>query len=236
MCLRTDALHRSTQVYVLLPDHRTPGEKLRSLYYLHGYSANPSKILEGFPLERYAEKYHVAIILPDVQKSFYCNLPDGMNYYDYVAKDLPLILEEMLGLSPRPEDRFLSGISMGGYGTLKLALTESGRYAAAAALSPVGDLNLIPNFFGRYAFYDLAEKPVIPPTEDLCALAEHCERRPRLYISIGTEDFLYKSVQPLREKLTGLQYDFTYCQRPGQHDWDFWKDEMEPSFRFLFGR
>ena len=77
-----------------------------------------------------------AAVMPDGDRSFYTNLPHGRNYYDYVAKELPKIMETMFPLiSSAREDRFIAGNSMGGYGALKIALREDGAFAAAAPLS-----------------------------------------------------------------------------------------------------
>ena len=48
--------------------------------------------------------------------------------------------------------------------------------------------------------------------------------RPRIYMGIGTEDFLYADNQPLKERFETLGYDFTYRESPGNHNWEFWDE------------
>ena len=55
----------------------------------------------------------------------------GWKYFTYVAEEVPRIVQSYLHISPKRENTFVGGTSMGGLGALKLALTYPERYAMA---------------------------------------------------------------------------------------------------------
>jgi S-formylglutathione hydrolase FrmB len=64
----------------------------------------------------------------------------GYRYWDFVSQELLHKARGFFPLSSAREDNFVAGLSMGGYGALKLALSLPERFAAAASLSGVTDV------------------------------------------------------------------------------------------------
>ena len=80
------------------------------------------------------------------------------------------------------------------------------------------------------------EDEVIPDDDDILYIAERDKnkpQRPRLYMGIGTEDFLYENANNLRRKLEECGYDFTYREGKGTHNWDFWDEYIQYVFEWL---
>lgn len=94
------------------------------LYLLHGLSDNHSCWLRRTAVDRYAEEYGIAVVMPEVQRSFYCDMAHGPAYFTYIADELPQICQRLFRLSDKREDTFIAGNSMGGYGALKAALSR----------------------------------------------------------------------------------------------------------------
>ena len=111
------------------------GQKYQTLYLLHGFTADFSDWQRFSSIERYAQERQIAVVMPGVDNSFYCNLPEGGNYYDYYTRELPQVMEALFPISGKRENKFLAGLSMGGYGAFKAALREPDQYAAAVSLS-----------------------------------------------------------------------------------------------------
>ena len=53
----------------------------------------------------------------------------GLPYFTYVSEELPTLCRRMFSLSAAREKNYVFGLSMGGYGAMKCALTYPGRYA-----------------------------------------------------------------------------------------------------------
>jgi S-formylglutathione hydrolase FrmB len=76
----------------------------------------------------------------------------------------------------------------------------------------------------------------VPENEDLFSLAEKCDsnpNKPRIFMGVGTEDFLYRDNLRLKEKFESLNFDFTYRESPGTHCWAFWDEYIQYVIRWL---
>ncbi|MBQ7500219.1 MAG: esterase family protein [Clostridia bacterium] len=241
--LCSESLGKDTGCVILMPQKTQINKKyigrngkLKCLYLLHGLSDNESAWLRWSSIERYAERYGIAVVMPNADKSFYCDMKHGDKYYEYVAHELPEIIEYMFPVSPEREDRYAAGLSMGGYGAFKLALREPERYAAASALSPVGDIQsfIRSEFAGIHYEYIFGDDRTVPDNDDLLKLAEKNNGlRPKLYLAMGTEDGLYDHCLPLRDKLNELGYDLTCFEGPGNHNWEFWDEHIEKTLKWM---
>ena len=234
-----------TEAYVVMPEGQTAGQigvdsshgsgKYKCLYLLHGLTDDHTIWMRRTSIERYATKYGIAVVMPCGHRSFYSNLKDGMNYYNFIAHELPRIICEFFNVSDRREDNFIGGLSMGGYGALKAALRDPQRFSAAIGLSSATEFNdgwrleIAQDLFGNDRF---------PDEDDLYFLADKCvndPNRPRIYMAVGDRDFLLEENRRFRDNLKGLGYDLEYVEGPGTHNWDFWDEHIQGALKWLLG-
>lgn len=221
------ALGHGTHVTAIIPDGERK-EPCRNLYLLHGLGDNETTWARRTSIERYAEKYGIAVIMPDCGRSFYTDMKYGENYYTYLTKELPKKMAEYFGLSEERKYNFISGNSMGGYGSLKAALRENGKYFAVAGLSAATDAKI--RRFEDVMLPIFGEDFEVKPEDDLFALAESLKdspEKPRVFLGIGLNDFLYEENQRFRKSLTECGFDVTYRESPGDHCWDFWDEYIQ---------
>ncbi len=228
-----DALGVCTRANVLLPDRPDPAVPLPALYLLHGLSDDETIWMRRTSLELFASDRNLAIVMPDGGRSFYSNLRSGQRFFDYVAEELPSLMERWFRLDPRREGRFVAGLSMGGYGALKAALSRPDRYAAAAGLSSVCDVRWVRD--GNKAIWDSMLPPGTaepPPDLDLFALAERvaarpAAERPALFQYCGTDDFLWQDNLRFRDRLRELGLAPRWEEGPGGHCWENWNERIQ---------
>ncbi len=237
----SESLGMMTSLSVSLPLGKAGGPEgeMPVLYLLHGLSENHSAWLRRSRADYYAEQAGVALVMPEVQRSFYCDMAGGLNYYTYVAEELPVLCQRMFRLSGRREDTFVAGLSMGGYGALKLALRRPDRFAAAGSFSGATDVRT------RLAAPSngMAEKEIaaicggtIAPEDDLFPLAERAAEGgtlPALYISCGESDFMIEDNRRFHRHLETLGIAHTYEEWPGTHNWDFWEESIRRAIAFF---
>ena len=243
----SESLGMQTTVYVIIPQKSNQGEigvaqnsnedKYKCLYLLHGLSDNHSIWLRRTSIERYAQEYGICVIMPAAGRSFYTDMKYGEKYYTYIAKELPEIIRGIFIVSDRREDNFIAGLSMGGYGALKIALRECEHFSAAAGLSSVADIIGLAQTFHDVLVPVWGENVEIPPEDDLFYLAKKCNSnplKPRIFIGEGTEDFMYKENIKLKEHFDKLDYDFTYRESAGTHSWEFWDEYIQYVLAWMF--
>ncbi len=238
-------LGMQTEAYVVVPQKFTKGEigikgksedkEYKCLYLLHGLSDDHSIWLRRTSIERYAADYGICVVMPCGGKSFYTDMKYGMKYFSYLTEELPSVIGEFLKVSTKREDTYIAGLSMGGYGALKAALKRPDIYCAGAGLSSVADIK-VPNF-DEVLLPVFGEDKNIPDDEDLFFLAEETNKnplKPRIFMGVGTEDFLYDSNVRLKEKFESLDYDYTYRESQGTHCWEFWDEYIQYVLKWMF--
>ena len=236
----SEALGMQTTVNVIIPQKSSSGEigiksdakdeKYKCLYLLHGLSDNHSIWLRRTSIERYAQEYGICVVMPCADKSFYTDMKDGGKYYTYIANELPRIIREFFNVSEKREDNFIAGNSMGGYGALKIGLRECDSFCACAGLSSVADIVGLTDTFRDVYIPIFGEELNIPDEENLFFLTQsnnNNPNKPKIYMGVGTEDYMYKENIKLKEHIESLDFDFTYRESSGTHCWEFWDEYIQ---------
>jgi S-formylglutathione hydrolase FrmB len=92
----SESLAMTTRIQVIFPDLSNDVTPVitgtpRVLYLLHGLGGDCEEWTRFSKIEYYAKKYNFIIILPEVQRSFYCDTSYGPRYFTYIADELPEI-------------------------------------------------------------------------------------------------------------------------------------------------
>lgn len=206
------------------------------LYLLHGLSDDHTAWLRYTSIERYAAAAGLAVIMPAVHRSFYADEAHGHRYWTFVSEELPEIVRSFFRLSTEPSETFVAGLSMGGYGALKLGLSHPTRFGAIASLSGAIDVRQLAVRSERAELFQRVFDGKITDTDDIFALldaAEH-ETIPPLYISCGTEeDRLMPPNQRLAKEALDRGVDVTTDFRPGVHEWGLWDAVIQDVINWL---
>ena len=240
---KSEALYQNVGLNVILPDESyLHGGKVKYpvLYLLHGLSDDYTCWQRLSSVERYARENGIAVVMPDGGINFYSdNKKANRNYYTLVAKEIPAFCERNFAcISTKREDTFVAGLSMGGYGALKLALSMPEKFSSVAAFSSVADIvscvkaEMIRNGeFWNYIFEDV--NSLEGSCDDLFALADKCgpKKSPQIYMWCGTEDSLCRSNDKLAAYLTQNKFPITYETSHGNHSWKYWDEQLERAIR-----
>ena len=110
----SEHLGMQTGAHFVIPENVEKNEELRVLYLLHGLSDNCGHWVRNTSAERYAVEHRTALVIPEVQRSFYTDMKYGPHYFSYVSKELPAFAQKTFGLSAEREKNMVAGLSMGG--------------------------------------------------------------------------------------------------------------------------
>jgi putative tributyrin esterase len=249
----SQVLGLTSTMTVILPDPRpleagvSPGiqpERYSTLYLLHGLSDDHTIWQRRTSIERYVEGLNLAVVMPAVQRSFYADMVTGQRYWQFISEEVPAIARHFFPLSEARDENYVAGLSMGGYGAFKLALSHPERYAAAASLSGTLDVvrlaqdeqaaghNELKHIFGD-------ANTLANSSNDLFHLATQLVKqgksRPSLYQWCGTEDFLYADNGRFREHTEALGLATAYEEGPGGHEWSCWDAQIQRVLAWLPG-
>ncbi len=220
-------------------------DKYPTLYLLHGLSDDHTIWMRRTSIERYAAEHNIAVVMPAVARSFYQNMASGLKYWTFLSEELPALCQRYFPLSAAREDNFAAGLSMGGYGALRLALQRPEKFCAAASLSGALDLaRRLREADKPFARIDRREWAGIigpelkaPADANLWLLAAKAasspDLRPSLYLACGTEDELLSDTRIFRQHLDALELPLTYHEGPGAHEWGYWDTEIQKVLAWL---
>jgi S-formylglutathione hydrolase FrmB len=228
------ALGKQVQTNVILPD-RGQGP-FATLYLLHGLSDDYSIWARRTRLEMYVADLPLIVVMPDGYRGFYTNNNEGPDYFTYMTEDLPQFIERAFHAKPARSARCVGGLSMGGYGALRLALGRPDLYASAhshsgALMHGSGFRSSMPN----PEFDRVFGKDPAGTDHDLLALAKRALRKkmlPKLRIDCGNKDFLLQANREAHAQLTRLKVPHEYEEFPGGHSWDYWDLHVREAISF----
>lgn len=215
-------------------DYTQKKENIPVLYLLHGYTEDHTAWTRRTSVERYAMEMNIAIVMPNVHRSFYIDSKNGMQYFKFVSEELPELMSNMFGLSDKREDCFAAGLSMGGYGALKMALTYPDKFCMAASFSGLVDINRITYDEQHKKEVDAMLGGQIDDCNDLYKLAENAENLPYIYQACGTDDFMYQDNKKFADFMKKINPNFTYYEESGvAHTWDFWDRQIKKTLETI---
>lgn len=160
-----------------------------------------------------------------------------------MSEELPKFVTAMFPLSGKREDTYVAGLSMGGYGAFKLALSNPECFSCAASLSGMFDIESALN--GPIAEHNtFTISDILDPIDkiegsdaDLFALTKKRLSQgvelPRFFQSIGMEDFLYSANVSAKKKFEKLGLNLTYEEHPGIHDLNYWDANIQRVLNWL---
>ena len=246
---RSDVLEKQTAMQVLLPSVGRP--PYPTFYLLHGLSDDSTIWLRRSRIEAYVRERPLIVVMPDGYRGFYTDNEEGPAYARHFAREIPDFVERNFPAKPGRGARAIGGLSMGGYGALRLALGFPDRFCSVHSHSGAVmrfNLDLTPREARRHRmfrdhapgfFFEMRRvfgRLSIGTPHDLLALVRHARRRrrrlPRILLDCGTEDFLLEANRELHRELLALRVPHLYREYPGGHDWDYWDLHVREALDF----
>ena len=135
------------QVFVILPPSyaSSPRRHYPVVYFLHGYLSTAQGYMDHFALAEGTAKAfrngakEMIVVVPDSDTrhggSYYASSPTVGDFGTFIARDLVGYIDQHYRTLAKPESRGLAGHSMGGYGTLRIAMKHPGIFSSAYAMS-----------------------------------------------------------------------------------------------------
>jgi putative tributyrin esterase len=243
----SDALGLSTSMTVILPQEtsaqiglsgrtRTGGHPV--LYLLHGLSDDHTIWSRRTSIERYVAPLGLAVVMPQVHRSFYTDEHIGNRYWTFVSEELPSLVQGFFRVSDRREDTFVAGLSMGGYGAFALALRRPDRFAAAASMSGALDVAMLQELALQPALMDqvFGPDPISGTDHDLLWALGQLDGTaplPALYACCGADDPLLPATHAFADAAGRNGVDLTIEIGPGNHEWGYWDRKIQDVLAWL---
>ncbi|MCK9625953.1 MAG: esterase family protein [Bacteroidales bacterium] len=210
-----------------------------NLFLLHGWSGNYKNWSEKYDLQEISNRSGFRIICPDgFYNSWYVNSSDkdGMQWRTFFDEELYPLMKEKYNLDPKTT--FITGLSMGGHGSINIFIDNPDRFAAAGSMSGVLNIHhttliekYVTKVLGEYTpenrRYD--EESAINRVKKMVGLDKI------MILSCGYSDYYAKSTYEFAEKCRELGIPYVMTISPGKHSWKFWGFALEQQL-WLFNK
>ena len=232
--LISNTMGRNVDFTLILPSRRnfTPIDKYdakHDTYYqdkkdklypliilLHGYLNDEKAWTRYARAELFADENEIAICMVSGENKFYLNWEaktTNDRFYDFIEYELKDYLYGTFPISPKREDNYIAGLSMGGFGALYHGLSNPKAYKAIGAFS------------APYTSFKEA---------DLKKIVYSVKDAPFVYMACGDKDFLLDDSCELDQDLTKQKIDHYYDFVKGYgHEWRFWDMQLEKFIKFI---
>jgi S-formylglutathione hydrolase FrmB len=215
---------------------------------LHGFYGCGEDWLRLTAAGRYAYDTGYLLICPSAGNSFYHNMAYGPPWYDIITKYLPRELNKIFKIPAEREVNHIAGLSMGGYGAMRIGLAKPEQYATIGSFSGALDLANLVEMAGRLpearSFFTpiFGENLAVPAEADLLRIvlkeAEISRAAgQRVFITCGKQDELFHHVysqnQNFLKAAKNTVLDITYREWDGLHEWQFWDRSLAEYIGFI---
>ena len=238
----TSALGLDMTYRVVLPASIPPRSKLPAVYLLHGGNGSFRDWSNNTDVARFAER-RLILVMPDGDESWYTNSAErpGDRYEDYITQDLVTDVETRFPAAAGRANRAIVGISMGGFGAVKLALRHPDLYAFAGGLSSALDAPGRPFSIariGQYRHYRSIFGPVDSASRresDPFALARSVDpaKMPYFFLTCGDDEGLLSTNRNFAQILGQRHFPYEFHIVPGGHEWKQWNARLYGVFSSL---
>jgi enterochelin esterase-like enzyme len=261
LSMKSALLNTDVKYSIYLPDGYEDSERhYPVVYLLNGYTGNETSWIEEGGMQRIVDHeieqgniQEMLIVMPDGDDRLYMNRTDGTYpFEDMFMKELLPYIESNYHVRKGKRYTGISGLSMGGAGSLKLALKYDKYFGACAAYSSAvfteesitanSDQESMDGYVAK-AMPDMVgskgKKRLSKSYEKYDVLHLVKTKNPELlktvkiYFDCGDDDFLTLGNAQLHKELIVKQIPHQYRVRDGAHTWPFWRESLPIGLKFI---
>lgn len=260
LSMKSALLNTEVKYSIYLPDGYEYSERhYPVVYLLNGYQGDETSWIEAGGMQRIVDHeiekgniQEMLIVMPDGDDRLYMNRTDGTYpFEDMFMKELLPYIESQYRVRKGKRYTGISGLSMGGAGSLKLALKYDKHFGACAAYSSAifteesvttSEQDAMNGYVSKampdmvnakgknrlnksYEEYDVLQ---LVKTKDPQLL-----KTVKIYFDCGDDDFLTLGNAQLHKELIVKQIPHEYRVRDGEHTWPFWRESLPLGLKFI---
>lgn len=241
----------------LPPDYEKSARQYPVVYLLHGATDDETTWIRLGQVNSAADRVIASgqippmiIVMPDAGLTWYINdYQNKARYEDMFIQEFIPYVDKTYRTQTEKQYRGISGLSMGGYGSLIMAMRHPDLFTACAAFSSAVRTDeewttidekkyekyyaevFSPQLHGKARLNDHYKK--YNPLHQAKTLPEETLKDVHWYIDCGDDDFLYRGNSALHIILRDRNIPHEYRVRDGGHNWTYWRTGIVDGLKFI---
>ena len=240
--VKSKALQRRADITIYVPQNFNTDLSLDVVILLHGvYGSHWAWTMSG-AIHKTVER----LIQQEKIKPMVLVMPsDGLygdgsgylrhqaeDYEKWIVEDVVAVAKEQIPCVNENSNFFITGLSMGGYGAMRLGAKYPAVFRSFTGLSSITEFSQMGMFLEEGGYAKLSVD-VMKQENVLDCLRSNKEKLPYFHFDCGTEDILIEFNRRLHQSLEEQQIKHRYLEHPGGHSWDYWRKTIEDSLLFF---
>jgi S-formylglutathione hydrolase FrmB len=226
------SMQKAPNATVILPDSYQKGGRFPTVYLLHGWAGNDTDWALKSKAGALADTYDLILVMPDGgYDKWYVDSPvsPGDRYETYIGEEVVAFVDQRFRTVASKDARAITGLSMGGFGALHIAVNHAATFGAAGSISGgVDPRPFAKNWNIAGAFGDPVRNAGYWDDQ---AIVNNAQRFVGagidLAIDCGVDDFFAPANRALHQRMLELKVAHDYTERPGGHTWDYWANAVK---------
>ena len=230
------SLKKASSFNIVFPDDAAIPRPWSVFYLLHGLSDDHTIWMRRTSIDRYVAGLPLVVVMPDGGRGWYANALAGDAFEDDLVNDVVGLVDRTFPVRADRSGRAIGGLSMGGYGAVKVGLKHpdifgsiNSHSGALGMLHNIDDAKKLSPEFERIFGASPKDGP-----EDPFAIVTKMDhgKIPPMLIDCGTEDFLLAQNRGFHEHLEKLHIAHEYKEFSGGHNWEYWDLHVREAIAF----
>ncbi|MDB5936822.1 MAG: esterase family protein [Massilia sp.] len=233
LSIPSPSMHKAPHATVILPDAYAQGAKrFPTIYLLHGHSGNDADWAAKSNVGALADAYQLIIVMPDGgYDKWYVDSPvsPADKYATYIGEEVVTFIDQRFRTVANRDARAITGLSMGGFGALHIAVNHAATFGAAGSISGGVDPRPFPKNWNLAAA--LGDPVRNAGYWNGLAIINNVKRFADggidVAIDCGVDDFFAPTNRALHQRMLELKVAHDYTERPGGHTWAYWANAVQ---------
>lgn len=156
----------------------------------------------------------------------------GYDYEKWIVEDVPNAVKQEIIITSAESPLFITGLSMGGYGALRIGARYTPLFKAFSGLSSITEFEQLSNWYENNDISEIAAN-VSHQSSVLETMLNNKNNLPSFLFDCGKDDIQIEANRKLHADLSANNITHSYNEYPGEHTWSFWREHIGEHLLFF---
>jgi putative tributyrin esterase len=156
---------------------------------------------------------------------------NNLDFEKWIAEDVPQAVKNIIPSVTDSSKMFIGGLSMGGFGALKIGVKYNTLFTAISAHSSLTNIAQMEKFveenIDNYFQEDKSEEDILE------TILKYRAKLPAISFDCGFSDTLIEANRTLHAQLDGENIPHDYEEYLGGHEWSYWEEHVIDSILYF---